>query len=206
MTLKRRRNISKLKEPSGTASTVPKSKPGGRDLTREQNDAVRALLRRLPPEQQNQAVLAKLLGRTQSMISGFRSGRQGISWTGAMQLCALAGADMFEVLNIPRPPGTHPMLARDMTGTEFMLRVMTMPGLNEWMMSNVGVVTVSEIIRAFAVLANHTTYPRTEDGRPRGGWGKFFADLKAGKFDQAPRVRGTDDDVRKAEIEELKKG
>lgn len=70
-----------------------------RDLTPEENervkDVLRALLRRYDD---NQSLLAPLLGIGQPALSGILSGRQGTSWRTAVHAASLLGRDVLEVL------------------------------------------------------------------------------------------------------------
>lgn len=71
-------------------------KPPG--LTPEQNDRVRAALRKLLAEYGNQTQLARRLGVNQATISGILAGRQGTSYLLAVKIAKLQKVDERELL------------------------------------------------------------------------------------------------------------
>lgn len=127
----------------------------GRDLSEEQNQALRALLNKAL-ETHSQTELEEVIGMSQSAISGFKNGRQGTSFARAVRLCEFMGADVYEVLNLPRP---EPVV-RDSTG----LPSVTVREFLDWYYDHEGIkrcvdahrdVTVDDLLRLKAEPSRH---------------------------------------------------
>jgi hypothetical protein len=63
----------------------------------------------------------------------------------------------------------------------FLLKLDRLPGLREWIESNPGALTVSQVAAGMAIY--DAVKPRSrEDGRPFDGWGAFFNDALSGRL------------------------
>ncbi len=71
----------------------PMAKARTRDLTREQNEKVRKMARELLAAGATQTELAHAVHLDRSAVSGFLGGRQGVSYTVAIEICRMAGKD-----------------------------------------------------------------------------------------------------------------
>lgn len=81
---------------------------GAKGLTTEQNDRVRGLIRQLlQGEGENQVLLAKKLGVTQSAISSMLSGRQGTTYVVVERIAKLMNMPEHEVLGKTAPATTR---------------------------------------------------------------------------------------------------
>jgi hypothetical protein len=184
----------------------------GRDLSPEQNDALRPIVRRLIAQVGGQVKLEDQLGWSQSAISGFLSGRQGTSFPIALQVCAMMGENPFDVLGLKQPatvvPGGVVAFEWDPPAGSLLLMLGDVPGLKDWIYEHPQDVTISELTRAIRVIERGEGggYARASDGRPHGGWGHFFSDLRAGKFASVlaniPH-HGSAEEVRRAERAEI---
>lgn len=84
----------------------------GRDLTDEQNERVRALVRRLLRDEP-QLRLAPRLGLKQPALSGFLSERQGTSYSVARRAAQIAGVDVDALLaGVQTEPDPYPARSR----------------------------------------------------------------------------------------------
>lgn len=109
--------------------------------------------------------------------------------------------------------GQGPMTPTESASLDFpaatlLLKLHHYAGLEKWVEDHPGDVTVLDLVRGVQAMESGraAAYARSEDQEPHAGWGAFFADLRAGKFDPAPagtRPSGGIDAVRAAELAEL---
>lgn len=152
-----------------------------RDLSESENDRLRPLLLKLL-ETRTQPQLAEETGWSQSWISGFKNGgeRTGASWRKAIQLCTLAGADVYEILDIPRPRAlSAPLGTPDMLADEFLLRIGTTPGLQSAIVEHRGRWRLSTVARALSVPHQQSR----ADGIPLLGWERILDGIEAGRYE-----------------------
>lgn len=185
---------------------MPGKERSGRDLSPEQNEALRPLVREAIARLGSQIALERVIGWDQASISGFLSERQGTSFAVAIQICELVGRDVSEVLGlkVTRTLGARQNL--DMPVGTFLLKLSDYAGLKSWVQEHPQEVKISDVVHGIQVLESGRagSYARTGDLRPHEGWDKFFSDLRAGKFDGAARATGSDiADVRAAEAREI---
>lgn len=99
---------------SGTFPIVGATQRRERDLTDEQNERVRTLVRELlKREGMTQVKLAPALGLKQPALSGFLASRQGTSYSTARRAAKLAGVEVEDVLaGRTTTPDPYPARAR----------------------------------------------------------------------------------------------
>lgn len=159
-----------------------------RDLTSEQNEALRPLVRRLL-ETRSQVTLAPLIGMSQAAISGFLSGRQGTSFSAAVRICRLAGVSLAQVLGVDAEemgvlfPSSETS-GSDLTVGAFLLKLRRLPGLERWLEENPTALTVSQLARGMTVYDMAPPASRS-DGQPMSGWRAFFDDALSGRLTTA---------------------
>lgn len=141
----------------------------------------------------NQSRFAECIGVTQPAISQVESGANGIKLSTANALAKFLRYENAQHLLDELREGRSPLRGPDsyrraaftMSIGTLQMKLDRLPGLRAWVESDPSRITVAEIARGVA--AYDAMRPRSrEDGVPLGGWESYFADVKAGRLEEAP--------------------
>lgn len=176
-----------------------------RDLTDEQNAKLRPLVQQLLDKVGNQTEVGRLIGMSQSAVSGFMKGRQGTSYAVALNVCALTSTNPGDVLGFDeavqavlgdadalRPFDLGRYRAHQhvhMPIGTFLLKLDRLPGLRQWIEANPTAFTVPQVVVAVGVY-DEAKPASGSNGEPLGGWSTFIADAFAGRLTQRPSSGG----------------